>query len=199
MSYRPKQEKSRKKTKSSDTNEDMIDIGIVKKNEDKETPNNDIVVRCAKNKKILLRKKELFDHLNDNKLEYVKNGICDSYIRYGTPSLDDVINNIQTKLDIKTKRMNMLIKRLKKAGEIFDETVSYYKHYIQYGGDIDYAIDEGIKEWFYINKTNYLELLQIHGDEEKAQTKAFNTYIKHHGPDKYTEKIQKSEICLRLF
>lgn len=152
-----------------------------------------------KNKKFLLRKKELFDHLNDNKLEYIKNGICDSYIKYGTPSLNDVISDIQTKSEIQTKRLHRLIKRLKKEGEIYDENVSYYRKYVKYGGDIDYTIDEGIKEWFYKNKTNYLEFLKTYKEEDKAQAKAFNQYIKQHGTNKYTEKIRKTEMVLRLF
>lgn len=201
MSQRPKQEKIRKKSKPDENiDDDILEIDSEKEQEETEQKTNDITVRYArKNKKILLRKKELFDHLNDNKLEYIKNGICDSYIKYGTPSLNDVINNIQTKSEIQSKRLTRLIKRLKKEGEVYDENVSYYKKYVKYGGDISQTIEEGIKEWFYINKTNYLELLKTYKEEDKAQAKAFNQYIKQHGPDKYTEKIRRSEMVLRLF
>jgi len=161
----------------------------------------DVIIKYAnkKNSKILLRKKELFDNLNDRKLEYVRNGICDSYIKFGTPSLEHVIDNIQTKTDVQSKRLMRLIKRLNKECEVYDENISYYRKYIKYGGDLDYTVEEGIKEWFYINKTNYLEFLKIYKDEDKAQAKAFNNYIKRNKPDKYTERIRKSELILRLF
>ena len=161
--------------------------------------NHEPIIKYAKNKKVLLRKKELFEHLNDEKLEYVKNGVCDSYIQYGTPCLKDVINNIQTKSEKEINRLQRLIRLLKKEGEDYDENNSYYKKYIKNGGDIKYTIDEGIKEWFYSNKTNYLELLKIYKDEDIAQAKAFNTYIKTNGTDKYTERIRQSEMVLFIY
>ena len=200
MSQRSEQKNIYKKNKPVENmDDDILSVGFEKEQDESEQKMNNITVRYAKkNNKILLRKKELFDHLNNNKLEYIKNGICDSYIKYGTPSLNDVINNIQIRSDVQTKRLTRLINRLKKKGEMYDENVSYYKKYVKYGGDIKHTIDEGIKEWFYINKTNYLELLKIYKEEDKAQSKAFNQYIKQYGPNKYTEKI-RSEMVLRLF
>jgi hypothetical protein len=168
-------------------------------NESTKSNEKDTIINYAKNSKVLLRKKELFDNLTDRKLEYIKDGICDSYIKYGKPSLEDVICNIQNKTEIEMKRLIRVIKRLKKEGEVYDENISYYKSFIKYGGDIDYIIEEGIKEWFYIHKTNYLELFKIYKDEDKAQAKALNNYIKNHKPDKYTERIRKTEMVLRLF
>jgi hypothetical protein len=168
--------------------------------QDRSQDNNiDTIIRYDKNKKVLLRKKQLFDHLNDKKLAYVKNGICDAYIRYGTPSLETVIHDIQTNSDKHIERLKKLIKRLKKEGEKYDEKNIYYQNYIKNGGDIEYNVNEGIKEWFYINKTNYPELLANYKDEDRAQAKAYNTYIKKYGPDKYTERIRKSEMILRLY
>jgi hypothetical protein len=204
MSQRSERVIRNKKSKQS-TNiiDDIIDSTSIinQKEENNELCTNNIVIKYAKKKdrKILLRKKELFDHLNDNKLEYIKNGICDSYIKYGTPSLKDVINNIQSKSEVQMKRLTKLINRLKEEGEIYDEKISYYAQYVKRGGDLEYTINEGIKEWFYVNKTNYLELLKIYKEEDKAQAKAFNTYIKNYGADKYTERIVKSEMVVRLF
>ncbi|VBB17785.1 hypothetical protein YASMINEVIRUS_248 [Yasminevirus sp. GU-2018] len=156
------------------------------------------VIKYEESGRILLRKKVLFEKLCDNKLEYVKDGVCDSFIKYGTPSLDTVIQDIQQKTDIKSKRLTRLLKRLRKEGEPYDEKVSYYAKYIKNGGDLDYHVSEGIKEWFYLNKTEYPELLKIYKDEDKAQAKAFNNYIKKNGTDKYTERIRQTEMVIRL-
>lgn len=158
-----------------------------------------VVVNCPKNSKILLRKKELFNQLDEKKLEYKKYGICDSYIKYGKPSLNDVIENIQTLTDKKLNRVLRLTKRLKKEDEIYDENISYYKNFINNGGDIEYTIQEGVKEWFYINKTNYLEFLNRYKDEDLAKAKAFNAYIRQYGYDKYTEKIRKTEMIVNIY
>ena len=160
---------------------------------------NEIIINCEKNNKIILRKRELFSQLDDKKIEYSNNGICDSYIKYGVPSLNDVMSNMHIKTEVHTKRLLRLIKRLKKEGEVYDENISYYKRYIRNGGDIEYAINEGIKEWFYINKTNYMELLKMYKDEDRAQAKALNNYININGVDKYTERIRKTEMVVKFY
>lgn len=158
-----------------------------------------VIKYANKTNKILLRKRQLFNQLSDKKLEYIKNGICDSYIKYGKPSLNDVIDNIQSKTEAKARRLNMLLIRLHNENEKYDENNSYYSKYINNGGNLNEIINEGIKEWFYINKTNYLHYLKLYKNEDVAQTKAFNAYIKNHGHDKYTERIIKSEMVLRLY
>lgn len=158
------------------------------------------VIKYAKsNKKFLLRKRQLFNQLNDKKLEYIKNGICDSYIKYGKPSLNDVIDNIKSKATAKSKRLDRLLTKLRTEGELYDESNSYYKKYVNNGGNLEEIINEGIKEWFYINKTNYQSFFELYKSEDIAQTKAFNAYIKKNGNDKYTERIRKTEMILRLF
>lgn len=157
------------------------------------------IIKYDKNTKILLRKKKLFDHLSDEKLEYIKYGVCDAYIKYGTPSLDVVVKDMQTKSSKKMIRLEKLLNKLRQEGEIYDEKNSYYQSYVKNGCDIDYAVDEGIKEWFYINKTNYLELLKIYKDEDKAQAHAFNEYVKQNGSDKYIERIRKTDMSLNLY
>lgn len=161
---------------------------------------NDFIIRYEEdNERILLRKRQLFDQLSDNKLEYTRNGICDSFIKFGTPSLNTVIEDVQKKSEVQTKRLKRLIRRLREEDEIYDEHVSYYERYIKNGGDLDYHVEEGIKEWFYINKTNYLKFLKIYKNQDLAQSKAFNEYIKTIGYDKYTERVRRSEMVLRLY
>lgn len=151
------------------------------------------------NERLLLRKKQLFDQLTNNKLEYTKNGICDSFIKFGKPELNIVIKDVQKRTEVQSKRLTKLLNRLRKEDETYDENISYYKKYIKYGGDLDYHVDEGIKEWFYVNKTKYLEFLKIYKDEDRAQANAFNNYIKTVGHDKYTERICQTEMIIRLY
>lgn len=166
---------------------------------DSEKRKKKTIIKYDKNNKILLRKKKLFDHLDNEKLEYIKYGICDAYIKYGSPSLEDVVKDMQDISEKKMTRLKKLLKRLKEEGEIYDENNSYYQLYIKNGFDFDYAVNEGIKEWFYINKTNYLELLEICKDEDMAEAEAFNQYVKINGFDKYTERIQRTEMTLKLY
>jgi len=158
-----------------------------------------IIRYIDRNNKIVLRKKQLFDHLSENKLEYISNGICDQYIKYGKPSLENVVDDIQNKTDRQTKRLLKLLKKLEKENEQYDPNNSYYQQYVKNGGNLDEIINEGIKEWFYVHKTNYPELLEIYKDEDKAQAQAFNNYVKQYGTDRYTERIRKSEMTVVLY
>ena len=152
-----------------------------------------------KEEKILIRKKELYSTLSDEKIQYIKNGICDSYILYGKPTLENVIDTMKVKNSTKMKRMSLLLKKLQEIEEEYDENVSYYKKYISSGGNIDYCISEGIKEWFYLNKTNYLELRKKYKNDEYAKIKALNDYIKKYGTNKYTEMIRNEDMVIRLY
>jgi len=158
----------------------------------------DIKIRHLRNSKILLRKKELFDELSDNKLEYKKNGICDSFIKFGTPSLNVVIQTVQEKTDSETNRLIKLIKRLKRENELYDKNNSYYKKYIRNGGDIEYHVNEGIIEWFYCHKTDYIKLLGKYKNANIAEAKAFNRYVQKYGNDRYTERIRKDEMIVSI-
>lgn len=172
---------------------------IFHKHIDNTCNNGQTIIKYDRNEKILLRKKKLLEQLDDNKIRYIKNGICDAYIKYGYPSLDDVVVDLQQKTEKQMNRYLRLLNRLKKEGEIYDENNTYYRNYIINGGDIETAVKEGIKEWFYKNKTEYYKFLEIYKDEDIAQIKAFNKYVKHNGFDKYIEKIRKDEMTLKFY
>jgi len=180
---------------------------IVDKNIDYCTDNNHVQQNIIKtqikynNKEnvILSRKKELINHLSDNKLEYVENGICDSFVKFGKPPLKTVIETVQKNTNLQTMRLIKLMKQLKKENELYDDNISYYNDYIKNGGDIGYYVTEGIKEWFFKNKTNYLLYLKKYKDVDRAQTDAFNDYIKNNGPDQYTDRIKKTDILANIF
>ena len=164
--------------------------------------NNDYnkpTIRHTKHEKIILRKKQLFVELSENKLEYKKNSICDAYIKYGKYSKNDVIDIMKNKNLKEAKRLRILIKKLKKEGEIYDENISYYRDYIKNGGNIKYIISNGIKEWFYINKTDYLELLKRYRNEDIAKSYALNAYLRNNGKDRYTKRIHDTEMIIRIY
>lgn len=150
------------------------------------------------NCKLQVRKRKLFEELSSVKLEYKENGICDAYIKFGKPSLEEVISNIQKRSDDELMRYQLLIYKLNKNNLIYDERVSYYKNYITMGGSLKKAIEEGQIEWFYLNMTNYSELLKIYKDEEKAQSIALTMYLKKNKPNRFTKKIYENEMCLSL-
>lgn len=155
----------------------------------------------ASKKKYLLkiRKKKLFTELTNVKLEYKKYGVCDSYIKFGTPSLDEVIKGMQQKTEYETKRLRNLLEGLKHHGALYDDRISYYQKYIKYGGNLKKTIEDGEIEWFYLNKTNYLDLLKIYKNEDKAQSKALNKYIRECGIDQYIEKIREKDMKICIY
>tara|TARA_B110000908_G_C9993537_1_gene330902 strand:+ start:59 stop:571 length:513 start_codon:yes stop_codon:yes gene_type:complete len=164
--------------------------------------NNDYnkpIIYHAKQQKIILRKKHLFNELSENKLEYKKNGICDAYIKYGKHNINDVIDIMKNKNLKEEQRLRILLKKLKKENELYDENISYYRDYIKNGGNINYTVSNGIKEWFYINKTNYIELLEQYRNEDIAKSYALNTYLKKEGRDRYTKRIQDTEMTIRIY
>jgi hypothetical protein len=106
MSSHHENTKKRERKEKDVWDDSLIDVEDqnAHKHSDEDPQDRKTIIKYAnKTNKILLRKRELFDQLSDKKLEYIKNGICDSYIKYGKPSLNDVINNIKTRTEAKTK------------------------------------------------------------------------------------------------
>jgi len=135
--------------------------------------------KIYKTDKIILRKKKLLDNLSENKLEYIKNGVCDSYIKFGVPELEIVVENINTSTNMKIDRLVELIEKLKEYGKKYNENISYYQKYIRNGGDINYMIREGIKEEYYLNDETYNFYLNAYKDENIAEKYANkNTELK---------------------
>ncbi len=155
-------------------------------------------IRMDKDCKIQVRKKKLFEELTSVKLEYIENGICDAYIKFGKPSLEEVISNIQKKSDDELDRYQLLMNKLNKNNLIYDEKVSQYRRYIKMGGSLKKAIEDGQIEWFYLNMTNYIELLRLYKDEEKARAIALNIFLKKNKHNRYTKKIIKNEMTLKM-
>ena len=165
--------------------ENLIDIPVL--DDEELDPKITIHYEYDSHNKIRIRKKQLFDQLDTLQLTYVKGGICDSFIKYGYPSLDKVINDVQQSTTLEDRRLEKLVKNLEKRGLKYDSRVTYYREYVEQGTDICTAIREGKREWFLINKTAYLRLLTIFKDEERAEEKAIQRYLKKYG---YTQEFR---------
>jgi hypothetical protein len=164
-----------------------------------ENDNKKPVVKMNKEYKMKVRKKQLFDRLNDTKNEYKKNGICDQYIKFGKMNVEDVIDKINDQNNEEMQRYNKLSKKLKKRGLKYDDKVQYYRDYIKKGGNIYDAIKDGEIEWFYLRKTDYSDLLKKYRNEELAQNKALQKYIVLNGRDEYVNKILKREMTVCIY
>lgn len=107
-----------------------------------------------------LREKEIKEILKNNKLEFRNCGDIYSYINYGKPDIDTIINNKLEKLSEKNKRRNILSIELANKNLPYDET---------YKGCYEYVNDIGTKEFidiirsievehFLRTETNYIDL-----------------------------------------
>jgi hypothetical protein len=170
---------------STEEDERLIDIIPIHNEEERVMPI--VTVRNDSNQKFKVRKKQLFEKLNTHKLTYIKGGICDSYIKYGYPTLEDVISDVSSREEEEERRLQKLLNALKRKGLQYDPNVSYFKEYIEQGTDIKNALKEGKKEWFYLNKTNYTMILPKYKDEDKAQRIALQEYVNQYGYDNYVK------------
>ena len=153
------------------------------------------------------RRKRLFNELSMLKLDYVRGGICDSYIKFGHPPIEDVIKYMTMSTQEEEQRLEKLLEILKSNNILYDSRVSYYKEYVEQGTDLDTAIIEGKKEWFYINLTEYNDILKKYKDEEKSMKIALRRYVRKNGYDynfyKFLDEKEirtiKSESKIRIY
>jgi len=186
------------------TNLDEDGLIDIQNNEDIEKSADKVIVRYEKSAQIIkVRKRQLFDKLNSEKLTYVKGGICDSFIKYGYPSLEDVIQDVQTMTYHEDLRLKVLIKQLEKRRLKYDGRVSYFRDYVEQGTDLKTTIREGKKEWFLINNTDYLRLLPVLEDEEDAEEEAIQRYIQKKGYNRefirHIGRMKEFEMKITLY
>lgn len=158
-----------------------------------------IVRYSKKNSHILVRYNKLINLLNKKRLEYRKNGICDQYIKFGTPSIEEVVKSMEKKTNDEDRRLHKLIKCLRKKNLSYDQNVKSYREYITYGGNLKKIIDDGETEWFLINKTQYNDILKKCKNEDNAKSHAINKYISKNGVDKYINRIKKKEMTICIY
>lgn len=146
---------------------------------------------------VMERKKKLIEKLNEMKIEYIKGNICDVYIKYGYPDIDDVIKDITKTHQKKNKRMYKLINKLKKNGLEYDETIPAYNKYISKGGNIKKTIDDGELEKILIKETNYLSILN-NADSDTAKDVSINNFICKGGKNKLTDKYMFNKNTIKF-
>jgi hypothetical protein len=151
------------------------------------TASNSIVI--PRQQKI--RKQKLMDKLESKKLQYIKNGICDAYVKYGKPEISIVVQKVTEILKLENKRKTNIMKKLLRKSIKCDDIykVNYFREYIENDTDLNTAVTEGEKELFLLENTKYSKYLYELYDEEKAEKKALNEYTRMHRNN--TEIINK--------
>lgn len=156
-------------------------------------------INIKNEKHVRVRKKQLFETLEIEKLQYIENSLCDQYIRFGLHGIDYVVRNIRDHEIAEEKRLTRLLREVAKTGTQYDQNIGWYHDYIKKGGDLKKTVKNGSIEWFYLHKTEYPKLLQKYKNEDLAQSKALNQYIENNGTDQYTEMIRKDDMNIQIF
>lgn len=123
------------------------------------------------------REKNLKELLKYNKLEYKSYGDCYSYVHFGIPDINEVIENELNKIqNTSIKRIN-ISSELKKKGIKFDEDLKPCYDYIHNlnSKTLHETVRDTEIEIFLKNNTNYKELIEIY-PHEKAQEIALYKY-----------------------
>jgi len=110
---------------------------IAKRKEEYEARN------VKKNKLKEERKQILKEAFLFNKLEFKNHGDCYSFVNYGKPSLDVVVNNEIMRVMERENRIKSLDAKLREKGLIYDETIGACYEYINCIGDR--TLDETVK------------------------------------------------------
>jgi hypothetical protein len=137
------------------------------------------------------REKKLKESLFLNKLEYKNYGDCYSFIHYGQPSLNTVIENELKKNINKNERRIELASELIKFNISLDETLTSCYEFINNLNSK--SLDETIKsiqvEYFLKYDTEYEKLSRIY-DSNKAQNIVIEKYTDKHYMNKNLDKIK---------
>jgi len=141
------------------------------------------------------RKQELISALNQNKLEFQNHGDCYSYVKYGTPDIETVIQNMLVKLKRVSERRIELAKLLSDNGVPFNEEFGPCYNYIH---DIGYknlaeTVQDAEIDHFLRTNTNYVSLLKKY-NREVASEVALRTYFAENQEGNHTvPKIANSK------
>lgn len=143
------------------------------------------------------RENILMEAFKFNKLEYKNYGDCYSYINYGEPSLETVINNELIKIKDKNNRRMELAHELKKLNINLDESLKSCYEYINKIGCV--TLKEIVRnieiEYFLKNNTEYEKLCKIY-KPAKAKDKAIRKYMEsqHFLPNNIDKKIYSTNL-----
>jgi hypothetical protein len=155
-------------------------------------------LKNEKNKKIKEeRKHKIIKEFRDNKLKFKYIGDSYSYINYGTPSINSIIQNEFEKINKRKVRFNKLAKELNKINIPLDESIETCHNYINNIGHLSLktSIKEIEIEYFLINNTKYLEYKKEYS-KDKSRDLALNDYMKDNNKD--LPNIIKKPIILKF-
>lgn len=146
------------------------------------------------------RKNKLINKLQENKLMMKHNGDCYSYIKYGHPGIEQVINNELLKTEYKTNRKIKLAKKLSKLNIVLDESLPSCYNYINNLGckSLNDIVQNIEIEYFLKHHTKYDKLIKIHSPS-KAKNLALRNFVFSDNQtitEKVPEKIRNNSIIL---
>ena len=142
------------------------------------------------------RKDLLMNKLKDMKLDYNKS-ICDSYIKFGTSELEDVVDELYRKQTERNNKLCSLLDELRNRNLEYDDKVPSYKKFLKSGGNLDKTIENGELEKVLIAETDYLS---IAGDinSEVAKEISLNAFYKKGKKSKVVDKYVKNKNTLKF-
>lgn len=144
------------------------------------------------------RKNDLILILKEKKLQNVKSNLCNAYVKFGYPTLEYVVMDLEKKHNEKNNRLHFLIKKLKKIGKEYDEKIPAYNKYIKIGGNINKIIEESELEKQFVHNTKYLHYLE-HNDVGVARYLASIEFINQGKSNdlvnKYVTKKNTIQFC----
>jgi len=135
--------------------------------------------RMKSEKMASIRKENLIQRLSEFKLNYKNFGDCYTYVKYGYPNIETVIQNEISRSIELSKRKKILYKELQKYNLPYDETANLTCYNFVNGisnKSLNDTIDDVKVDNFLINHTNYSELLKKYPDEI-AREKALTNYM----------------------
>lgn len=141
-----------------------------------------------------LRKEKLEQSLAEYKLDVKPFGDCFTYIKYGYPKIEIVIKNEINKSIELSKRKRTLFKELQKFGLPYNETKNSICYDFVNGisnKTLNDIINDAKIENFFINHTDYLELVKVYPDDI-AKEKALANYISK------TDESNRHEVANNL-
>lgn len=131
------------------------------------------------------RKEILLKKISDMKLRFDSGSMCNSYIKFGVPDIDTVIESLFTKQNLENDRLFNLINSLRERNLEYNENIPSYKKYIKNGGNLEKIISDGEIEKVLVNESNYLSLYDdLSNDSDTAKDIALSNYIDVNGSNK---------------
>lgn len=146
------------------------------------------------------RKEELMKVLMENKLEFKNYGDCYSYICWGKPSINEIVNNEIEKLKIINNRRIRLGKELSKKKLKLDENnkICYNYIYNLSSKPIEDVVRSVEIDTFLKEETRYNEFIKTTNDTEKAKFMALKDYTRQKDKKEDIPDSLKNTIIIKF-